>query len=78
MRISPEQLEEINILALYDLSTIQEGIKVHKTADPDRVAAAQRLHTKGLLTQSDGGYLTPLGVATAEHARALMTILGDD
>jgi uncharacterized protein (TIGR02647 family) len=79
MRITPEQIEELNILALYDLSSIQEGIKVHhKTANPDHVAATQRLYDKGLITQNDGGYLTPLGVTTAEHALAVLTVLGVD
>lgn len=76
MRFSPDQVEELNILALFDLSSIQEGIKVHKTADAGAVAATQRLHSKGLITLHDGGYLTPLGVGAAERAQALLAILG--
>ena len=34
MSFTPELVEELNILALYDLSTLEEGIKVHKTAEP--------------------------------------------
>lgn len=75
MRFNTQRLEELNILALFDLSSTQEGIKVHKTAGPEAVAATQRLHTQGLITLKDGGYLTPLGVRAAEHARALLTIL---
>ena len=30
MSYSPELIEEINLLALYNISSIQEGIKVHK------------------------------------------------
>ena len=39
------------------------------------MAAAERLHAKGLLTQPDGGYLTSLGLDAAEHSQTLLTIL---
>ena len=32
MSFEPDRVEELKILALFDLSSIQEGIKVHKTA----------------------------------------------
>ena len=76
MSFEPDQVEELKILALFDLSSTLEGIKVHKTADANAIAATQRLHTQGLITLNDGGYLTPLGVRAAEHAHALLTILG--
>ena len=75
MSYSPELIEEINLLALYNISSTQEGIKVHKTAGAAAVAAAQRLYDKGLITQADGGYLTNLGIEAAEHAQSLLTIL---
>ncbi len=75
MSFEPDRVEEIKILALFDLSSIQEGIKVHKTAGANAIAATQRLHSQGLITLNDGGYLTPLGVRAAEHAQALLTIL---
>jgi uncharacterized protein (TIGR02647 family) len=75
MSYSPELIEEINLLALYNISSIQEGIKVHKAAGAAAVAAAQRLYDKGLTTQADGGYLTNLGIEAAEHAQSLLTIL---
>ncbi len=76
MSFEPDRVEELKILALFDLSSTLEGIKVHKTADSNAIAATQRLHTQGLITLNDGGYLTPLGVRAAEHAHALLTILG--
>lgn len=76
MSVTPDRVEELKILALFDLSSTLEGIKVHKTADAGAIAATQRLHTRGLITLNDGGYLTPLGVRAAEHAQALLTILG--
>jgi uncharacterized protein (TIGR02647 family) len=62
-------------LIRFDLETSQQGIKVHKNADPQVIAATRRLHEKGLLTLVDGGYLTGLGRDAAEHAQALLTIL---
>ena len=75
MSFTPDLVEELNILALYDLSTLEEGIKVHKTAEPAAIAATKRLYEKGLITLSDGGYLTSLGLGAAEHTHALLTIL---
>ena len=75
MNYTPDINEELDVLILYNLSTTQEGLKVHKTAEASRIAAVQRLHDKGLVTQSDGGYLTDLGREAAEHAQAVLTIL---
>jgi uncharacterized protein (TIGR02647 family) len=75
MALTPELMEELHILTLFDLSTSQAGIKVHHTAEPQAIAATARLHEKGLLSQADGGYLTHLGHDAAEHVQALMTIL---
>ncbi|MGR8979577.1 MAG: TIGR02647 family protein, partial [Gammaproteobacteria bacterium] len=61
MPYTQDIVEELNILVRYNLTTTQEGIKVHKTADPRIIAAAHRLYEKGLITQEDGGYLTLLG-----------------
>jgi len=73
--ITPELVEELRILSLYNLGTTQEGIKIHKTAEAAAIAAAQRLHRKGLITQADGGYLTSLGLDAAMNVQAALTIL---
>ena len=75
MPYTPDLVHELNTLIRFDLETSQQGIKVHKTADPEVIAATQRLHAKGLLTLVDGGYLTGLGRDAAEHAQAVLTIL---
>jgi len=75
MPYTTEMIDELNVLNLYDLANHQEGIKVHTTAEGSAIAAAQRLHNKGLITQEDGGYLTALGLDAAENAQALFTIL---
>lgn len=75
MIFTSDLINELEILAHYDLSTTGEGIKVHKTADPGVIAATKRLYDKGLVSQSDGGYLTGLGIGAAEHVQAMLTIL---
>jgi len=75
MPFTSDLVHELNTLIRFDLATSQQGIKVHKTADPAVIAATLRLHEKGLLTQVDGGYLTGLGRDAAEHAQAALTIL---
>ncbi len=75
MPYTSDLVHELNTLIRFDLETSQQGIKVHKTADPEVIAATQRLHAKGLLTLVDGGYLTGLGRDAAEHAQAVLTIL---
>lgn len=67
--------EELNILSRYNLTTTQEGLKIHSSAQPEVIAAAQSLFDKGLITQADGGYLTDLGRKAAEHAQNLLLIM---
>ncbi|GAA6138916.1 TIGR02647 family protein [Arenicella sp. 4NH20-0111] len=78
MPYTTDVVEELKILSLFNLDTGQEGIKVHSTAAPEAISAAQRLHTKGLISQSDGGYLTSLGRTASEHAQDLLRILDAD
>ncbi len=75
MSYTPENIAELDVLMLYNLSTSQEGIKIHKTAEPTMISAAQRLFERGLITQADGGYLTAPGSVAAEHTQSLFTIL---
>ena len=75
MPFSTELIDELNVLALFNLETDLEGIKVHSDADQTKIAAAQRLYDKGLTSQVDGGYLTSLGRTAAEHAQGLLQII---
>ncbi len=72
---TPELMHELNTLLRFDPETTQLGIKVHKDADPAVIAAAERLHGKGLISQADGGYLTRHGREAAEHAQAALALL---
>ena len=60
---------------LFNSPTGLEGIKIHKTAAPELIAAVQQLYTEGFITQLDGGYLTQLGIEAAEHAHSLFYLL---
>jgi len=75
MLYTAELVHELNALTRFDLNTGQQGIKVHKSASPEVIAAVQRLYAKGLVTQSDGGYLTSLGREAAEHAQTMFGLL---
>lgn len=74
--LTPEEIAEINLLNQFSLASALEGLKIHQhEAAADVVAAAQRLHARGLTTLPDGGYLTSLGLDAAEHSQGLLTIL---
>jgi|GEM_PF-38303 uncharacterized protein (TIGR02647 family) len=75
MPYSLEIIEELSLLARFNLDSTQEGLKIHSTAEPEVVAASQRLFDKGLISQADGGYLTNLGLSAAEYAQKLLQIL---
>ncbi|VAW77588.1 DNA-binding protein inhibitor Id-2-related protein [hydrothermal vent metagenome] len=75
MHYTEEQLAELDILVHYSRDTTDHGIKVHSTADQEKIDAVKRLFDKGLITQKDGGYLTDLGRKAAEHAQALTLML---
>lgn len=77
-RFTPQLLAELKVLGLFNPASQQEGIKVRSNADPELIEAAERLHVKGLVTQSDGGYLTTLGQEAVEHARDLARLLNGD
>lgn len=75
MRYHPDLLNELNFLLNFSLDTTQQGVKVHKNAEPATIAAAKSLYEKGLITMADGGYLTDLGREASENAQALLTLL---
>jgi uncharacterized protein (TIGR02647 family) len=75
MSLTPELLDELELLNMFSLATTQQGIKIHSDADATKIAAGKRLFDKGMITLPDGGYLTPLGQQTSEHAHALVAML---
>ena len=77
MPYTPEIIEELSLLARFNLDSTQEGLKIHSNAEAQVIAATQSLFDKGLITQADGGYLTTLGLSAAEHAQALLQVLNN-
>lgn len=75
MLIPTEILAEMQVLQMFDASTNQMGLKVHSDASAEIIAATRRLYEKQLITQVDGGYLTPLGYETTVHLQQLLQIL---
>jgi uncharacterized protein (TIGR02647 family) len=75
MTIEPQLLQEIELLLMFDPRNHLEGLKLHHDAEPGKIAAAKRLHELGVITLSDGGYLTPRGQEAAELAETLLGIL---
>ncbi|MCC6074981.1 TIGR02647 family protein [Pseudomonas sp. GCM10022188] len=75
MNLTPELIAELELLTLFNPDNSQEGLKIHHDAAPQKVAAGERLHAKGLITKADGGYLTSLGLDATEQLRTVLTIL---
>jgi uncharacterized protein (TIGR02647 family) len=79
MPFSPNHLAELNLLLQFPSTSTQEGIKVHShSAAPETVEAAQTLYSKGLISQSDGGYLTPLGCEAVELTQKLQSLVAGE
>jgi len=69
--------EELNLLLQFDNTTSGSGIKVHSSARQEVINACQSLFDKGLVSQSDGGYLTDAGIEALEHVQILAGLLGE-
>lgn len=75
MKLTPELIAELELLTLFNPDNTQEGLRIHHDAAPQKIAAGQRLHAKGLISEADGGYLTSLGLDAVEQLRTVLTIL---
>ncbi len=73
--LGPELMDELGILIRYDLSSAFVGLRIHSTAGPRQIGAAQRLYRKGLISEPDGGYLTTRGWKAAEYAQSLFSMM---
>ncbi|VVM39887.1 TIGR02647 family protein [Pseudomonas fluorescens] len=78
MSLTPELVAELEVLALFNLDSSQEGLKIHQTAAPKHISAAKRLFEKELTDQPDGGYLTSLGRDAAQNVQTVLTILREE
>jgi len=71
-----ETIAELELLARFDLGSLQSGIKIHHEAPATVIAAAERLFDKGMISQQDGGYLTDRGLEAAEALDRSLSLLG--
>ncbi len=72
----PEDLfDEIKLLAKFPEESHMEGLKIHHDADPSLITSAKSLFDKGLITQSDGGYLTDMGREMSEHLHTVLATI---
>ncbi|MBF0265712.1 MAG: TIGR02647 family protein [Gammaproteobacteria bacterium] len=72
----PEELfDEIKLLSKFPDETQLEGIKIHHEADETIRTSARSLFDKGMISQMDGGYLTPRGQETLEHLHIVLDAL---
>ncbi|MDH3762856.1 MAG: TIGR02647 family protein [Gammaproteobacteria bacterium] len=74
MHIDPELIDELNLLRRFSRGG-PVAMDVHDNPDPAIVAAAVRMHEKGLITEPDGGQLTDSGREAVEHLDRLFNLL---
>lgn len=67
--------EEMKLLAKFPEKSQLEGIKIHNDANPTFISSAKSLFDKGLISQSDGGYLTDSGLETVAHLHHVLATL---
>ena len=74
MHIDPELIDELALLRRFSMGG-PVAMDVHDNPDPAIVAAAERLHEKGLISEPDGGELTDSGREAIEHLEKLFNLL---
>ena len=72
---SEELFDEIKLLAKFPEESHMEGLKIHHDADEMLVKSARSLFDKGMVSQTDGGYLTDSGREMAEHLHTVLDTL---
>jgi uncharacterized protein (TIGR02647 family) len=75
MTFTPDMVAELNLLLKFPNKSLLQGLKIHHDAEPEVVAASNRLFEKGIVTLPDGGYLTDLGHDLFEHALIIKSAL---
>ena len=74
MHIDQELVDELGLLRRFAMGG-PVAMDVNSSADPAAVAAAQRMHEKGLITEASGGSLTESGKQAVEHLERLFNLL---
>ena len=74
-QISDDVINQLKILACFDPANMNLGIKLRSDMSPALCQAAAHLHSQGLISSVDGGYLTPFGMTMVEHLQHLLVAL---
>ena len=74
MYFNPELIDELNLLQRFSRGG-PVAMAVSDNLDPAVIAAAGRMHEKGLITATDGGQLTDSGREAIEHMERLLNLL---
>ena len=74
MHLDPELIDELTLLRRFSMGG-PVAMDVHDNPDPAIVAAAERMHEKGLITEPEGGQLTDSGREAVEHMERLFNLL---
>jgi len=74
-QITEHFVDDLKLLACYDPANLEQGIKLHENCATSLREAGGRLHALGMITEPDGGYLTPFGITMVEHMQHLITAL---
>ena len=74
MHIDPELVDELALLRRFAMGG-PVAMDVQDNPDPAVVAAAGRMHQKGLITEPEGGQLTDSGREAIEHMERLFNLL---
>ncbi len=72
---SEELFDELKLLSKFPEESHIEGLKIHHDADKVLVTSARSLFDKGMISQSDGGYLTDSGREMLEHLHTVLDTL---
>ena len=72
---SEELFDEIKLLAKFPEESHMDGLKIHHDADEILVKSARSLFDKGMVSQTDGGYLTDSGREVVEHLHTVLDTL---
>jgi len=78
MALPREHIEEIELLLKFDLSSAQVGLKVHSNANPQMIAAARRLHDKGIEIGKREIDEVPIVEATPRYNAEDAALIGND
>ena len=74
-QISNDFIEKLKILACFEPQNLSQGIKLRSDMDDNTRQAAAFLYQQGLISEVDGGYLTPFGIMMVEHLQHLLVAL---